>query len=66
LFRWGLGEVVSALAGAGLRLVRLEEYPYLNGERQFSGMRELAGRRLVPPEGVPAVPLMYGLAAEKR
>jgi len=66
LSRWGLGEVVSALAGAGLRLVRLEEYPYLNGERQFSGMRELAGRRLVPPEGVPAVPLMYGLAAEKR
>jgi len=65
LFRWGLGEVVSALAGAGLRPVRLEEYPYLNGERQFSGMRELPGRRLVPPEGVPAVPLMYGLVAEK-
>lgn len=66
LFRWGLGEVVSALAGAGLRLVTLEEYPYLNGERQFTGMRELPGRRLLPPEGVPAVPLMYGLVAEKK
>jgi SAM-dependent methyltransferase len=65
LFRWGLGEVVSALAGAGLRVTALKEYPYVNGERQFCGMRELPGRRLVPPEGVPAVPLMYGVAAEK-
>ena len=65
LFRWGLGEVVTALAGAGLRLRVLEEYPYANGERHFCGMRELPGRRLAPPEGVPAVPLMYGLKAEK-
>jgi SAM-dependent methyltransferase len=65
LFRWGLGEVVTALAGAGLRIVALKEYPYANGERQFSGMRELPGRRMVPPEGVPALPLMYGVRAEK-
>ena len=65
LFRWGLGEVVTALAGAGLRLVALKEYPYANGERQFSGMRELPGRRMAPPEGVPALPLMYGIRAEK-
>ncbi|HEX2183679.1 MAG TPA: class I SAM-dependent methyltransferase [Rubrobacteraceae bacterium] len=65
LFRWGLGEVVTALAGAGLRIVALEEYPYANGERQFPGMRELSGRRMVPPEGVPALPLMYGLRADK-
>ncbi|MDP9488290.1 MAG: class I SAM-dependent methyltransferase [Actinomycetota bacterium] len=65
LFRWGLGEVVTALARAGLRLCVLEEYPYANGERHFSGMRELPGRRLAPPEGVPAVPLMYGLRAER-
>ena len=64
LFRWGLGEVVSALCGAGLILRALEEYPYSNGERQFGGMRELAGGRVVPPEGVPRVPLMYGIAAE--
>lgn len=64
LFRWGLGEVVSALCGAGFILRVLEEYPYANGERQFRGMRELAGGRLVPPEGVPRVPLMYGLVAE--
>lgn len=65
LFRWGLGEVVTALAGTGLTLSVLEEYPYANGERQFSGMRELPGRRVIPPEGVPRVPLMYGLAAER-
>jgi hypothetical protein len=65
LFRWGLGEVVTALAEAGLRIVALKEYPYSNGERHFAGMRELAGRRMVPPENVPAVPLMYGLSAEK-
>jgi SAM-dependent methyltransferase len=65
LFGWGLGEVVTALAGAGLRIVALEEYPYSNGERLLPRMRELPGRRMVPPEGVPAVPLMYGISAEK-
>jgi SAM-dependent methyltransferase len=65
LFRWGLGEVVTALAGAGLRMLALKEYPYSNGERHFAGMRELPGRRMVPPEGVPAVHLMYGISAEK-
>ena len=65
LFRWGLGEVVTALAGAGLRISALEEYPFANGERHFSGMRELPGRRMAPPEGVPRVPLMYGLRADK-
>jgi SAM-dependent methyltransferase len=65
LFRWGLGEVVTALAGAGLRIMALREYPYTNGERCFAGMRELPGRRLVLPEGVPAIPLMYGIRAER-
>lgn len=65
LFRWGLGEVVTALARAGLRITALREYPYTNGERSFTGMRELPGRRLAPPEDVPAVPLMYGIRAER-
>ena len=66
LFRWGLGEVVTALAGAGLTITALEEYPYANGERHFTAMRELPGRRMVPPEEMPAVPLMYGIRAELR
>jgi SAM-dependent methyltransferase len=65
LFRWGLGEVVTAVAGAGLRITLLQEYPYSNGERHFAGMHELPGRRMVPPESVPAVPLMYGIRACK-
>jgi len=65
LFRWGLGEVVSALAGAGLRLVELHEYCYVNGERPFERMRAGEGRRMYPPDDVPAIPLMYGLAAER-
>ena len=65
LYRWGLGEVVTALAGAGLRITILEEYPYSNGERHFASMRELEGRRMVPPEGMPKLPLMYGIRAER-
>lgn len=65
LYRWGIGEVVSALAAAGLRLSALREYPYVNGERPFARMRAGEGRRLHPPADVPAIPLMYGLAAEK-
>jgi SAM-dependent methyltransferase len=65
LFRWGLGEVVTAVAGAGLRLTVLQEYPYSNGERHFAEMRELPGRRMIPPESVSTVPLMYGIRAYK-
>jgi SAM-dependent methyltransferase len=65
LFRWGLGEVVTAVAGAGLRITILQEYPYSNGERHFAEMRELPERRMVPPKSVPAVPLMYGICACK-
>jgi len=65
LYLWGLGELVTALSGAGLSIITLEEYPYSNGERQFAGMRELPGRRMVPPEGVPPIPLMYGISARK-
>lgn len=65
LFRWGVGEVVTALAGAGLAIEALREYPYVNGERPFEDMRELPGRRMAQPEGRPAIPLMYGVAARK-
>jgi hypothetical protein len=66
LFRWGLGDVVTSLAEAGMCLEILEEYPYSNGERNFAGMSDAPGRRVFPPEGVPKVPLMYGLSARGR
>jgi hypothetical protein len=28
-------------------------------------MRESPGRRMFPPESVPALPLLYGISAEK-
>lgn len=65
LHQWGLGEVVTALAGAGLIITALHEYPYINGERPFADMRADDDRRMYPPQHVPALPLMYGLAARK-
>lgn len=65
LYQWGIGEIVTALAEAGLCITVLKEYPFVNGERCFPSLRELPGRRLVPPGDVPAVPLMFGVAARK-
>ncbi|WP_353861908.1 class I SAM-dependent methyltransferase [Azospirillum formosense] len=64
-FYWGIGDVVSALIRAGLTLDRLVEYPYSNGWRGFEGMRALDGKRWRPPETMPSIPLMYGVAASK-
>lgn len=60
---WGIGEVTTALLDAGLVITALREYPYANGAKLFNRMRELPGKRMVPPEDVPNLPLMYGLAA---
>lgn len=64
-FLWGLGEVATALLDAGLVITALREYPYMNAARLFDRMRELPGRRMVPPEDVPNLPLMFGLVARK-
>jgi SAM-dependent methyltransferase len=64
-FWWGLGETVTALLEAGLLLTALKEYPYANGCKLFESMRETPGRRMAPPENVPDLPLMFGIAARK-
>ena len=64
-FYWGVGEVVSALVEAGLRLERLVEYPYSNGWAGFADMQDLGGGRLAPPPSMPRIPLMYGLSATR-
>lgn len=64
-FAWGIGDITGALLAAGLRLETLREYPYCNGFRYFTEMRELAGRRFVMPEGQPDMPLMLGITAVK-
>jgi SAM-dependent methyltransferase len=62
-FVWGIGDVLGAILRAGLVLERFEEYPFANGCRMLEEMEERPGRRFVPPPTVPALPLMYGLAA---
>ncbi|NWG18601.1 MAG: class I SAM-dependent methyltransferase [Chloroflexi bacterium] len=64
-FTWGIGDVVMALIEAGLTLKALHEYPYSNGFRPFHDMRETPGARMLMPEGLPDLPLMFGLVAEK-
>ena len=64
-YQWSLGAIFEALLKAGLRIEQFCEYPYANGARLFENMREETGRRMFPPEGVPSVPLMFGLVAAK-
>lgn len=64
-FMWGFGDVLTALVRAGLALECLHEYPYSNGWRGFVEMGELPGRRYTVPEGMPRLPLMFGLSAKK-
>ncbi len=56
---------MTALTEAGLLVTALREYPWSNGERAFDDMRELPGRRMIAPESVPELPLMYGIVARK-
>jgi SAM-dependent methyltransferase len=64
-FAWGLADVITALVDGGLRLSVFREYPYSNGCKFFPDMQELPGHRFVLREGMPLLPLMFGLAAEK-
>lgn len=64
-FNWGLADVVSALLEAGLSLTVFHEYPYCNGFKPFPVMIEKPGRRMVFPDEMPVLPLMYGLAARR-
>jgi SAM-dependent methyltransferase len=65
-FEWshGLGDVVTAVVDAGLRLELLREHPYtLFARWPFLERGEGGTYRL--PAGVPALPLMYSLRALK-
>jgi SAM-dependent methyltransferase len=65
-FTWGMSEIIGALLSAGLRLDVFEEYPWCNGFQRGPNMRELPGRRFLPPAELPSFPLMYGIRALKR
>jgi SAM-dependent methyltransferase len=62
-FAWGLADVLQALLDAGLRLDTIREWTYSNGWKPFDTMQPEPGRRWRLPDGVPALPLMFGLVA---
>ena len=64
-FQWTLADIVTALLEAGLVITALKEYPYSNGAKLCQGMRETPGKRMMPPERLPSLPLMFGIVAQK-
>lgn len=64
-YQYGVGQVVTALAEAGLRLEVLREYPFANGCKVHPELVLVEGRRFVMPEGRPRIPLMFGLRVRK-
>ena len=64
-YAWGIGDILTALIDAGLRIMHFHEYPYSNGFKPFTDMRQAPGRRNYPPEGIPNIPLMFSIVAQK-
>jgi SAM-dependent methyltransferase len=62
----GLGEIVTALIDAGLRIDKLVEYPFLEWKVDFLVEEEPGTDRWVLPPGTPGeLPLMFSLLASK-
>lgn len=63
-FAWGLADILRAFITAGMRVTDVREYPYSN-TGHIRGMRLNEQGKWLPPEGIPAIPLMYGIVVEK-
>ena len=61
----GLGEIVTALIDAGLRIESLEEHPYLEWATDYLVESEPGSGRFVLPPGAGELPLMFSLRATK-
>ncbi len=64
-FQRGMGQILGAVLGSGLRLREYHEYVHSNGWKPFTDMKALPDRRWTMPDGVPKLPLMYALVAVK-
>jgi SAM-dependent methyltransferase len=62
----GLGEIVTALIDAGLRIESLEEHPFLYWAADFLVESEPGSGRFVLPPGRGELPLSFSLRATKR
>ena len=60
----GLGEIVTALVDAGLRIERLVEHPFLEWKAEFL-VEDDEGRWRLPPDAGGELPLMFSLVATK-
>jgi len=65
-FQHGIADIVSAVLDAGFTLRTFREYAYSNGAQLFSSLVPVGGRRFGTPPGIPPLPLMFGLVAERR
>jgi SAM-dependent methyltransferase len=63
-FAWGIADIIGALLGAGLQLTEVREYPYSNSGH-IPKMRMNEQGKWIPPEGIPALPMMFGIVAVK-
>lgn len=63
-FAWGIADILGAFLEAGMRIDVVREYPYSNSGH-VPGMRRGADGKWYPPEGVPKIPLMYGIVVQK-
>jgi SAM-dependent methyltransferase len=64
-WQYGVGETVTALAGAGLVLETLREYPHSNGFRPNPAFVIDETRRWRWPPGTARLPMMFGLSVRK-
>lgn len=62
-YQYGLGRTIGAIAGAGLSLETVVEYPHSNGCKVIPGLVPGEDRRYVWPPGTARLPLMFGLVA---
>ena len=63
--QYGLGQIVTALVGAGLMLEVVREYPHANGCKVHEALVAGGERRWVWPEGIARTPLMFGLSVRR-
>lgn len=63
-FAWGIGDILTAVLTAGLKIETFTEYNYLNVWQRFSNMRS-EGLRQYAPEDKPNLAMMFGLVAQK-
>ncbi|MBK8978934.1 MAG: class I SAM-dependent methyltransferase [Planctomycetes bacterium] len=64
-FQWTVAGLLQAICDAGLRLTTIREWAHANGCPILGERMRKAGRRFYRAAGVPELPLMLGVVAER-